>query len=85
LLSFSRRKRLEPKAVDLNEIVAAMRDLLQSTMGGSIRIDIKLGKALSLALADPTQIELAFSTSRSTRAMPCTSAARSRCKRPMSS
>jgi CheY-like chemotaxis protein len=60
LLSFSRRKRLEPKAVDLNEIVAAMRDLLQSTMGGSIRIDIKLGKALSLALADPTQIELAI-------------------------
>ena len=37
-----------------------MRDLLQSTMGGSIRIDIKLGKALSLALADPTQIELAI-------------------------
>jgi signal transduction histidine kinase/CheY-like chemotaxis protein len=60
LLSFSRRQRLEPKAVDLNETVTAMRDLLQSTMGGSIRIDIKLGGTLSLALADPTQVELAI-------------------------
>jgi len=38
LLSFSRRQRLEPKALDLNETVAGMRDLLQSTIGGSIRI-----------------------------------------------
>ncbi len=60
LLSFSRRKRLEPKAVDLNETVAAMRDLLQSTMGGSIHIDIKLSETLSLALADTTQVELAI-------------------------
>ncbi len=60
LLSFSRRKRLEPKAIDLNETVAAMRDLLQSTMGGSIRINIKLCETLNLALADPTQVELAI-------------------------
>ena len=42
LLSFSRRQRLEPKLLDLNETVAGMRDLLQSTMGGSIRIETKL-------------------------------------------
>ena len=82
LLSFSRRQRLEPKAVDLNETVIAMRDLLQSTMGGSIRIDIKLGGTLSLALADPTQVELAILISRSTRAMPCISAVRSRWQPP---
>ena len=35
LLSFSRRQRLEPKPLDLNETVVGMRDLLQSTMGGT--------------------------------------------------
>lgn len=59
LLSFSRRQRLEPKTLDLNETVASMRDLLQSTMGGSIRIDTTLAPGLWAALVDPTQLELA--------------------------
>lgn len=59
LLSFSRRQRLEPKTLDLNETVASMRDLLQSTMGGSIRIDTTLSPGLWTALVDPTQLELA--------------------------
>jgi CheY-like chemotaxis protein len=60
LLTFSRRQRLEPKAIDLNETVGAMHDLLQSTMGGSIRINTHLSKSLGLALVDPTQLELAI-------------------------
>lgn len=59
LLSFSRRQRLEPRPLDLSDIIEAMRDLLQSTMGGSIRIDVKLRRDLWPALADPTQLELA--------------------------
>ena len=59
LLAFSRRQRLEPKALDLNEIVAGMHDLLQSTMGGSIRIDTRQDSDLWSALVDPTQLELA--------------------------
>ena len=59
LLSFSRRQRLEPKALDLNEAVTGMRDLLQSTMGGSIRIVTRLAPGLRPALVDPTQLELA--------------------------
>jgi signal transduction histidine kinase len=59
LLSFSRRQRLEPKAVDLNETVSGMRDLLQSTMGGAIHIETRLESGLWPALVDPTQIELA--------------------------
>ncbi|MBN8902812.1 MAG: response regulator, partial [Rhodospirillales bacterium] len=58
LLAFSRRQRLEPKPVDLNETVAGMRDLLQSTMGGSARIAMELHEAPWQALVDPTQIEL---------------------------
>ena len=59
LLAFSRRQRLEPKSIDLNETVNSMRDLLQSTMGGSIRIATTLDADLWPALADPTQLELA--------------------------
>jgi PAS domain S-box-containing protein len=58
LLAFSRRQRLEPKPVDLNETVAGMRELLHSTMGGSIRIETGLQDDLWRALVDPTQIEL---------------------------
>ncbi|WP_325166012.1 PAS domain S-box protein [Frateuria sp.] len=58
LLAFSRRQRLEAKAVDLNGVVAGMRDLLQSSMGGSVRLSMKLQPALWPALVDPTQIEL---------------------------
>ena len=59
MLSFSRRQRLEPRALDLNECVAGMHELLQSTMGGSIRIETRLAPDLWPAMADPTQLELA--------------------------
>ncbi len=60
LLSFSRRQRLEPRSLDLNETVASMRDLLQSTMGGSIQIETGFQEMLWPALVDPTQLELAI-------------------------
>jgi signal transduction histidine kinase/CheY-like chemotaxis protein len=60
LLTFSRRKRLQPKPLDLNDAVLSMRDLLQSTMGGSIEIQTRLETGLWPAFADPTQIELAI-------------------------
>ncbi|WP_035981463.1 histidine kinase dimerization/phospho-acceptor domain-containing protein, partial [Bradyrhizobium sp. STM 3843] len=59
LLSFSRRQRLEPKVLDLNHTVASMRDLLHSTIGGSIEIQTSLANGLWHALVDPTQLELA--------------------------
>lgn len=59
LLSFSRRQRLEPKVIDLNETVAGMRDFLESTMGGGMRIETQLADDLWLALVDLTQLELA--------------------------
>jgi hypothetical protein len=58
MLAFSRRQRLEPCAVDLNDTVAGMRDLLQATMGGSVRIETVLQPQLWPAMIDPTQIEL---------------------------
>ena len=58
LLAFSRRQRLEPKPLDLNGAVTNLRDLLQSTMGGAVRIETVLAPQLWSALVDPTQIEL---------------------------
>ncbi|HKR90053.1 MAG TPA: response regulator [Phenylobacterium sp.] len=58
MLAFSRRQKLEPKAIDLNETVGGMRELLQSTMGGAVRLETVLKRDLWPALVDPTQIEL---------------------------
>jgi PAS domain S-box-containing protein len=58
LLAFSRRQRLEPRTIDLNETVGRMRDLLQSTMGGSFDIETVLTPGIPPALIDPTQLEL---------------------------
>ena len=59
MLAFSRRQKLEPRAVDLNDTVRNMRDLLQSTIGGSVQIhEPDLADDLWAAMIDPTQIEL---------------------------
>jgi signal transduction histidine kinase len=58
LLAFSRRQRLEPKPLDLNQTVLGMSDLLKSTMGGSVRVETIAKPDLWPALVDPTQIEL---------------------------
>ena len=58
MLAFSRRQHLVPKATDLNETVANLMELMQSTMGGSIRIETVLADGLWFALVDPTQMEL---------------------------
>ncbi|MDB5654633.1 MAG: sensor hybrid histidine kinase [Tardiphaga sp.] len=58
LLAFSRRQRLEARPLDLNETVASMHDLLESSMGGSVQLKMALEPALWPALVDATQIEL---------------------------
>jgi signal transduction histidine kinase len=58
LLAFSRRQRLTPTAIDANEIVSGMGDLLARTIGPHIRIETRLEPQLWNALADRTQIEV---------------------------
>ncbi len=58
LLAFSRRQKLEARPVDLNDAVVGMRELLQTTVGGSVRIEVDLHPALGPALVDATQLEL---------------------------
>jgi PAS domain S-box-containing protein len=58
LLAFSRQQRMAPEAVDLNRIITKMGGLLQSAVGATNRIEVALAGPVSLALADPSQIEL---------------------------
>lgn len=58
LLAFSRRQRLEPAPVNLNDTVSGMLDLLQRTLGGSIWIQTEPTPHLWSALVDATQTEM---------------------------
>jgi len=58
LLAFSRRQRLEAKPIDLNDTVCGMQDLLRSSMGSSVQLELVLHPELWPALVDQTQLEL---------------------------
>ena len=58
LLAFSRRQKLEPKAINLNEAIESLSDLLRSTIGGGIALETRLARNLWAAQVDPTQIEM---------------------------
>jgi signal transduction histidine kinase len=58
LLAFSRRQRLEPAAVDINALVRGLAEILRSTLGGAVAIEIALAEDLWRGFADATQLEL---------------------------
>jgi signal transduction histidine kinase len=58
LLAFARRQPLLPRAVDLNAVVTGMQDLLESAVGHTVKMELRLGSDLWPAMVDPTQIEL---------------------------
>ena len=58
LLAFSRRQRLEPVALNLNQTLAGLEELLRRTLGGNVSVRLDLDQALWHALTDPTQTEM---------------------------
>ena len=60
LLAFSRRQTLDPKATDANQLVTSMEELVQRTVGPSIRLKTKLVPDLWTTLCDPHQLENAI-------------------------
>jgi len=60
LLSFARRQPLQTQSVDLATLIRGMHDLLASTVGPRITIDLNLGRDLPAAIADPNQLEMAL-------------------------
>lgn len=57
LLAFGRQQMLQPKIIDLNDLIARMDVLLRSTLGERIDLDVIRGAGLGRIRADPTQIE----------------------------
>jgi signal transduction histidine kinase len=57
LLAFARKQPLDPIAVNLNGIVRGMHDLLQSTLGRAVRVEMVLDAHVWPALVDPVQFE----------------------------
>ncbi len=60
LLAFGRRQKLVPRPTDLNNVLTGMRRLLEATLGGKLRIDMRLAARLEPALVDAEQIEQAI-------------------------
>ncbi len=57
LLAFSRRQILEPKIIDLNEIVGNLNKMLKRIIGEDIKLVTTLARDLGSVKADPSQIE----------------------------
>jgi two-component system, cell cycle sensor histidine kinase and response regulator CckA len=57
LLAFSRQQVLEPKALDLNDVVSDAEKMLRRVMGEDIEFTTRLTPSLGTVKADPGQIE----------------------------
>jgi PAS domain S-box-containing protein len=60
LLTFARRRRLEPTLLNLNDQVTGLLELLQRTLGEQIILKTSLARDLGLAIADPSEAENAI-------------------------
>lgn len=57
LLAFGRRQSLNPKTIDLTQLVSGMSDLLRRSLGETIHVEARLSDCLTGTLADPGQLE----------------------------
>ena len=60
LLAFSRRQTLEPKAININQLVVGMEELIRRTVGPTIVLEVVGASGLWPALVDPHQLENAL-------------------------
>jgi PAS domain S-box-containing protein len=60
LLAFARPQPLEPKPIDVNQLILGMEDLLRRTIGRRIAVHLQLADALPAVFADPNGLENAL-------------------------
>ncbi len=60
LLAFSRRQTLEPKATDVNRLIAGMEELIRRTVGPAIDVSVAGRPGLGAILVDSNQLENAL-------------------------
>jgi PAS domain S-box-containing protein len=58
LLTFSRRQKLEPRAVALEALLDGMQDLIAQSVGPAIRVSVTAAPGIPPVLVDPAQFEL---------------------------
>ena len=60
LLAFARRQPLDPKPLDVNQLITGMSDMLHRTLGEATDLEIVLGARLWQTLADANELENAI-------------------------
>jgi signal transduction histidine kinase len=60
LLAFSRTQKLVTQPVDVNGLISGMSDLLNQSLGPTIKLRLEQQPNLSAAITDPNQLELAI-------------------------
>ncbi len=60
LLAFARKTRLEPTAVNLSELINNFGELIESTLGVQIDVQLNLRRRLPAVLVDPDHFEMAL-------------------------
>jgi CheY-like chemotaxis protein len=60
MLAFSRLQNLEPAVLDVNALIAGMRDMIAGTLGETIEVDVRCAPDLWPTFADGNQLETAL-------------------------
>jgi PAS domain S-box-containing protein len=60
MLAFARRQELKLEAVDLVALVNGMQELLERSVGSSVRLDIRFTREIPAVVADSNQVETAL-------------------------
>lgn len=60
LLAFSRRQTLDPKAMDINRLVAGLEDMIARTIGPAVQLEVVRSANLWPVFADPSQVDNAL-------------------------
>lgn len=59
LLAFARKSRLDPRAVDINATINGFIDVLETSLGKQVDLQLTLRRGLPPAVLDPEQFEMA--------------------------
>ncbi|MEH3100540.1 histidine kinase famiy protein [Sphingomonas adhaesiva] len=60
LLAFARKTRLEPRPLDLSQLVSEFSDLIESSVNKQVDIHLSLRRRLPHVVVDPDQLEMAL-------------------------
>jgi len=60
LLAFARKTRLAPKPTDLSQLVTSFIDVIESSLGSQVHLQLNLRRRLPRVMVDPEQLEMAL-------------------------